>query len=146
MTEEKAIDLLDNLLGMIEDNQGNDYDTALKMGIQALKERESMLYTDDDIHEYKHETVDNVKWHDEMTQDEINLITDAVDRAITTHEHDVNFFQLALIKTLERILSEIESKWKEASPDEAVGYFDSMKIIKGYLDKAKEIQKINKGV
>lgn len=37
MTEEKAIDLLDNLLGVIEDNQGNDYDEALKMGIQALK-------------------------------------------------------------------------------------------------------------
>ena len=41
MTEEKAIDLLDNLLGMIEDNQDNDYDEALKMGIQALKEREN---------------------------------------------------------------------------------------------------------
>ncbi len=35
---EKAIDLLDNLIGMIEDNQGNDYDFALKMGIEALKQ------------------------------------------------------------------------------------------------------------
>lgn len=35
---EKAIDLLDNLLGMIEDNQGNDYDFALKKGIEALKQ------------------------------------------------------------------------------------------------------------
>ena len=34
---EKAIDLLDNLRGMIEDNQGNDYDFALKKGIEALK-------------------------------------------------------------------------------------------------------------
>jgi flagellar biosynthesis/type III secretory pathway protein FliH len=34
---EKAIDLLDNLLGMIEDNQGNDYDFALKRGIEALE-------------------------------------------------------------------------------------------------------------
>ena len=37
MTREKAIDLLDNLLGMIEDSQDNDYDTAFKMGINALK-------------------------------------------------------------------------------------------------------------
>ena len=38
MTEEKAIDLLDNLIGMIEDNQNSDYDTALKMGIKALEQ------------------------------------------------------------------------------------------------------------
>ena len=36
MTVEKAIDLLDNLVGMIEDNQGNDYDEALKMAINSL--------------------------------------------------------------------------------------------------------------
>ena len=35
---EKAIDLLDNLIGMIDDNQGNDYDFALKKGIEALKQ------------------------------------------------------------------------------------------------------------
>jgi hypothetical protein len=35
---EKAIDLLDNMRGMIEDNQGNDYDFALKKGIEALKQ------------------------------------------------------------------------------------------------------------
>jgi hypothetical protein len=35
---EKAIDLLDNLRGMIEDNQGNDYDFALKKGIEALEQ------------------------------------------------------------------------------------------------------------
>lgn len=34
---EKAIDLLDNLLGMVEDNQDNDYDKALKMGIESLR-------------------------------------------------------------------------------------------------------------
>lgn len=34
---EKAIDLLNNLRGMIEDNQGNDYDFALKKGAEALK-------------------------------------------------------------------------------------------------------------
>ena len=36
---EKAIDLFDNLLGMIDDNQGNDYDFALKKGIEALEQQ-----------------------------------------------------------------------------------------------------------
>ena len=35
---EKAIDLLDNLIGAVEDNQGNDYDLALKMAIESLKQ------------------------------------------------------------------------------------------------------------
>ena len=38
MTKEEAIDLLDNLIGMVEDNHNSDYDTALKMGIKALKQ------------------------------------------------------------------------------------------------------------
>lgn len=37
MDKQKAVELLDNLLGMVEDTQENDYDTALKMGIEALK-------------------------------------------------------------------------------------------------------------
>ena len=37
MTIEQAIDLLDNLIGMVEDNQENDYDTAFRMAIDALK-------------------------------------------------------------------------------------------------------------
>lgn len=40
MNTEKAIDLLDNLIGMVEDNQENDYDTALHMAINALKKQE----------------------------------------------------------------------------------------------------------
>jgi len=35
---EKAIDLLDNLIGAVEDNQGNDYDLALKMAIKSLEQ------------------------------------------------------------------------------------------------------------
>lgn len=38
MTREKAIDLLDNLNGMIEDSRNSDYDTAFKMAIKALKQ------------------------------------------------------------------------------------------------------------
>ena len=37
MTSAVAIDLIDNLIGMVDDNQGNDYDTALHMAIKALK-------------------------------------------------------------------------------------------------------------
>ena len=40
-----------------------------------------MVFVDDVIHEYKHETVDNVEWHDEMTQDEITIMTEACDKA-----------------------------------------------------------------
>ena len=38
MSREEAIDLLDNLIGMVEDNHESDYDTALQMGIKALKQ------------------------------------------------------------------------------------------------------------
>lgn len=37
MDRQTAADLLDNLVGMVDDSQENDYDTALKMGIEALK-------------------------------------------------------------------------------------------------------------
>lgn len=39
MTKDKAIELLDCLLGMVDDNQGNDYDEAFHMAIDALKEQ-----------------------------------------------------------------------------------------------------------
>lgn len=38
MTREEAIELLDNLTGMVEDNQNSDYDTALKMAIKVLEQ------------------------------------------------------------------------------------------------------------
>ena len=38
MTREEAIDLLDNLIGFVEDNHGSDYDEALKIAIKALKQ------------------------------------------------------------------------------------------------------------
>lgn len=40
MTNKEAINLLDNLIGMVEDNQNSDYDKALKMAIDALKQTE----------------------------------------------------------------------------------------------------------
>lgn len=38
MTREEAIDLLDNLIGFVEDNHGSDYDKALKIAIKALEQ------------------------------------------------------------------------------------------------------------
>lgn len=37
MTREEAIELLDDVIGFVEDNQGRDYDTAFRMAIEALK-------------------------------------------------------------------------------------------------------------
>lgn len=37
MDRQTAVNLLDNLISMVEDTQENDYDTAIKMGIEALK-------------------------------------------------------------------------------------------------------------
>ena len=37
MTRKEAIHLLDNLIGMVADNHGNDYDSALHMAINSLK-------------------------------------------------------------------------------------------------------------
>lgn len=48
----KVIDLLDNLKGMIDDSQGNDYDYAFRTAIEALekqipKEVSTMEYRND---------------------------------------------------------------------------------------------------
>ena len=37
MTIPEAIDLLDTLIGMVDDNQNNDYDEALKVAIRSLE-------------------------------------------------------------------------------------------------------------
>ena len=39
MTREEAIDLLDNLIGMVDDNHGSDYDGALRMAIADMEKQ-----------------------------------------------------------------------------------------------------------
>lgn len=46
MTNKEAINLLDNLKGMIDDNQGNDYDQAFRMAIKALEKAEKYRWHD----------------------------------------------------------------------------------------------------
>lgn len=41
MTRDEAIELLEDVIGCIEDNQGRDYDTAFRMAIEALKAESS---------------------------------------------------------------------------------------------------------
>ena len=60
MTNEQVIDLLDNLIGMIDDNQENDYDEALKTGIKAIQKLEQIdqiinapVYIHEDVLRYK---------------------------------------------------------------------------------------------
>lgn len=45
MTREEAIDLLDNLIGFVEDNHGSDYDEALKIAIKVIKQEPKLLDT-----------------------------------------------------------------------------------------------------
>ena len=47
MTREEAIDLLDNLIGMVNDNHDSDYDTALKMAIKALENKPRFILHSD---------------------------------------------------------------------------------------------------
>ena len=57
MTKDEAINLLDNLIGMVEDSQDNDYDEALKMAIEAL-ERTSNAFLTHECVKPTHECVD----------------------------------------------------------------------------------------
>ena len=59
MTKDKAIDLLDNLIGMIDDSHGNDYDEALRMGIEALRKHTELDKALDRAKEYFTQAVKN---------------------------------------------------------------------------------------
>lgn len=58
MTREEAIDLLDNLIGMVEDNHNSDYDTALQMGIQALEQEPILEKIKAEIEELEYDDFD----------------------------------------------------------------------------------------
>lgn len=52
MDKRTAVNLLENLIGMVDDSQENDYDTALKMGIEALKADVQPEITEEDVREW----------------------------------------------------------------------------------------------
>lgn len=78
MTREEAIDLLDNLVGMVEDNQENDYDTALKMAIEALKADGDTISRQAAIN-----AIENTDC--ELSTDAWNELTDAIMSLPPTH-------------------------------------------------------------
>lgn len=60
MTREVAIDLLDNLLGMVTDNREADYDEAIKMAIKSLSQMNDIkaiinnpVYIQEDVLRYQ---------------------------------------------------------------------------------------------
>ena len=53
MTREEAINLLDNLIGMIEDNHNSDYDTAFRMAIKALEQGDVLQEIREEIAQIK---------------------------------------------------------------------------------------------
>lgn len=75
MTRTEAIDLLDNLIGMVDDNHESDYDTALDMAIKALE------YDDAKYHEEHGEViVDKAVWEDAKRALEQEPSGDAISR------------------------------------------------------------------
>ena len=64
MTNQEAIDLLDNLIGMIEDNHGSDYDSAIRMAIDVLKNQPEIIRCKDCIHNDMVENSDGRYWCD----------------------------------------------------------------------------------
>ena len=76
MTREEAIDLLDNLIGIVEDNHKSDYDMALQMAIQALEQEPKT-----DILDKIRAEID--KWHhltDKAFNDGIDTALEIIDK------------------------------------------------------------------
>ena len=65
MTREEAIDLLDNLIGMVEDNQENDYDEVLKMAIEALRTIEKQQH-DGCLNCDSYDVVRQIQWERDL--------------------------------------------------------------------------------
>lgn len=61
MTREEAIDLLDNLIGMVEDNHKSDYDMALQMAIQALEQEPKWISVSERLPEDEQEILFSTK-------------------------------------------------------------------------------------
>ena len=84
MTREKAIDLLDNLNGMIEDSRNSDYDTAFKMAIKAL-EQEPIL---DKIKAEIDEQYDRVHPYNISCAEGLEMALEIIDKYKTKSEDD----------------------------------------------------------
>lgn len=66
MTNKEAINLLDNLIGMVDDNQNSDYDQALHMGINLLKAEPQWISCSETVDIPDHEILACDKYGEEM--------------------------------------------------------------------------------
>ena len=74
MTIEESIDLLDNLVGFVEDNQGNDYDGALVLSINIMRKYQKIenivdAYITDNPREPMYDTEDYMQSIREVVED-----------------------------------------------------------------------------
>ena len=87
MTREEAIDLLDNIIGFIEDNHGSDYDKALKIAIEALEQEPFMnkpCVSHKVCHEDKVKVLDKIRAEIEQTSETVDgfLMHDGTKRTV----------------------------------------------------------------
>lgn len=93
MEKEKAIDLLDDLVGMVDDKDDSDYDTALKMGIQALNSLEEVYAKG---------------YNDGFTQAEVNYEND---KALSQEPCDDAISREMVIKTINNNTADERDGW-----------------------------------
>lgn len=126
MDKQTAIDLLDNLLGMVEDNHESDYDTAIKMGIDALKEK-TQLSEEDATKDATFDCISRRAAINEMK----DMYTAAEEWAQGAHDDDTKARAESCMATnvelklrIEKLPS-VQSRWvpcKERLPEENGGY------------------------
>lgn len=91
MTNEEAKDLLDNLIGMVEDNQNNDYDEALKLGIEALEKQINAEEHDKQalqkFAEYVKREIDKWWYRSELDMSSDN-VNSCIDSCLTNYEKE----------------------------------------------------------
>ena len=90
MTKEKAMDLLDNLIGMVEDSQDNDYDEALKMGIKALQRTPNAFPTHECV-DPTHECVEK-----QVTGKLIDVEIPTMRKSKETEQHERTFQEIVV--------------------------------------------------
>ena len=106
MTKEEAIDLLDNLIGMIEDNHNSDYDNALKMAIKSLEQEPFMnkpCIANQVCHEDKVKVIEKIRV--EIEKQEKWLLQ----AGCTTYNVDIAF------DSIKSVLAESEERYADSN-------------------------------
>lgn len=73
MTREEAIGLLDDIIGLVEDNHGSDYNRALHIGIEALEREKNFEKRLESAYKYGFQSGYDNGWRD-ASQDFVELL------------------------------------------------------------------------